>query len=508
MRKRKEKAPIEISRDGRFLAVKSNLTSEDLSELWKSLREGRDGMRDEITSRIGALRDYIGAHDPHSVLGPLAFRHLLVDPESYSEPSHLGRESHVEFALNLVGAVEYDLNGEKYPAADSERVAREIDEVFQHVAIFYMLEEPGGRTNEEQKLRVDSLLQSLNVRGSTYWEHEVETIRALFDGDDGFFEQHYGFSATFAIECFLQIERDLQTYLDQAIEAGRKAKEAHARFQAYVTSHDVDVMTMEEVFERALNDEDREALKNFVEKTQYPPFQLHSRADLPVEFLDRISFEPGDNTVFFEFEKAPGWPLGNSDIALRPVLRFGGEYHVYHPQLLLRQMSSIMQSWIRDSNEEYFEQNWKVRAARFLERQAEEHLLRAFPGGAYYSCAYYNFDCGDGRGKRRFETDGLFVYDDILIVVEAKSGFLSTSTRRGSPVRLRRDARELIGEAADQGDRVLRYLASNVEVEFVTEDGTSLVQLRQKDFRETFVINVTLDHLGHIATHLPVLAGC
>lgn len=218
-----------------------------------------------------------------------------------------------------------------------------------------------------------------------------------------------------------------------------------------------------------------------------------------------MSFEPGNNEVFFSYEKAPGWPLSDSDIVLKPVLKLDGEYHAYVPQLLLRGMSSILEEWVREADKAYFRNKWKPRSADYLEAEARKYLMQALPGAQYYSSAHFEFDPGDGDGFRRFETDGLLVYDDILLVVEAKAGALSKSTRRGSSRQLRRDAKELVGYAAAQGFRVLDYMSANQEAEFIQEDGSPLVTLNRSEIREAFVVNVTLEYLGHIATKMPTL---
>ena len=107
------------------------------------------------------------------------------------------------------------------------------------------------------------------------------------------------------------------------------------------------------------------------------------------------------------------------------------------------------------SSEASLEEKYRSRKAQYLEDELE-HLLKAgFPGGDVYRGSLWT----DGAGNNG-ENDLTVVVDCVAIVVEAKSGLITPSARRGGPARFRQTVKELIEEPAGQAFGFIRLLKS------------------------------------------------
>ena len=98
----------------------------------------------------------------------------------------------------------------------------------------------------------------------------------------------------------------------------------------------------------------------------------------------------------------------------------------------------------------------------------------------------------------QYELDGLILYDQVLILLEAKAGSVSPAARRGAPS-LEEDLKQLLGKGHEQASRAKAYLESDQEVVFQPTTGEKVV-LRLGDFSRVIEIVVTLDSIAAIVT--------
>ena len=93
-----------------------------------------------------------------------------------------------------------------------------------------------------------------------------------------------------------------------------------------------------------------------------------------------------------------------------------------------------------------------TRRATFLESKIADEIT-----GALKECrTVRNFTWKEGGV--RYETDLLVQVDSYVIIVEAKSGTVTSPARRGAPKRLQRHIRELLVDPAEQSSRLARKL--------------------------------------------------
>ena len=146
------------------------------------------------------------------------------------------------------------------------------------------------------------------------------------------------------------------------------------------------------------------------------------------------------------------------------------------------------------SSESLLEEKYRSRKAQYLEDELE-HLLRAgFPGGDVYRGSLWT----DGAGNNG-ENDLTVVVDCVAIVVEAKSGLITPSARRGGPARFRQTVKELIEEPAGQAFGFIRLLKSQPGAHNFTTRRGEINKIDSSAIRYYIPLTVTLEQFGSVS---------
>jgi hypothetical protein len=130
--------------------------------------------------------------------------------------------------------------------------------------------------------------------------------------------------------------------------------------------------------------------------------------------------------------------------------------------------------------------------ADYLEKEALrllKHTLRN--AKAYHSLSY---EVIQNSTLKQTELDGLIIFDATLFLIEMKSGTLTSSARRGSKDRIKRDLKQLIGEAHSQALRAKDHIEHSDNPVFLAKDGTT-VTIDREEFRRIILVAVTLEPL-------------
>lgn len=96
---------------------------------------------------------------------------------------------------------------------------------------------------------------------------------------------------------------------------------------------------------------------------------------------------------------------------------------------------------------------------------------------------------------KQVEGDGLFVIDDVAIVVETKGKSMADQSRRGDVTRLSRDLAATIGDACEQAKRIERLIGTNRGIWLADKSWLDLSQIR-----EVRCVAALLDDVGPLGT--------
>ncbi len=101
------------------------------------------------------------------------------------------------------------------------------------------------------------------------------------------------------------------------------------------------------------------------------------------------------------------------------------------------------------------------------------------------------------------ETDGLVIYDNNLFILEAKAGQYHPSAQRGSIEKIKEDVERLISDAYNQALRTKDYIFTTTNPVFKERNGRIILEIEDiSKFQNVFLLNPTLENLGHLSSHL------
>jgi hypothetical protein len=126
---------------------------------------------------------------------------------------------------------------------------------------------------------------------------------------------------------------------------------------------------------------------------------------------------------------------------------------------------------------------------RFVEEEAERLLRKAFPPATIFRGVYRT------EGDRRTENDVVMHLDGYLVVVEAKGGRVSDSTRRGSSEGIVRNVKDLVVTPTRQAAGLVDYLKGKPQLHALENERRMPIELDTRGVEELLPIGVTLDML-------------
>ncbi len=142
--------------------------------------------------------------------------------------------------------------------------------------------------------------------------------------------------------------------------------------------------------------------------------------------------------------------------------------------------------------------------ATWMEREAEQFLLRLFPADHVYR----NLDYPDpDKPGATAELDLAISWGGFFCSVELKGRQFRADSQQGDETSLKKDLRANIAEGFWQARRVIRYLESVADARLVERGTGRVLELSRVRSKRCFPIVVTLEHFGGLATQLATTGG-
>jgi hypothetical protein len=189
--------------------------------------------------------------------------------------------------------------------------------------------------------------------------------------------------------------------------------------------------------------------------------------------------------------------LGNP-VWTRPIVRSGDAYFWPILGLFYSFAWELMQSLLTPEEREG---PYRDSRSKYLESSLEQLVTEAFPDGRVFRGSRWT-DPNDGK---TYENDVLVHLDTAFLVIEAKSGTVTPSARRGGDLRLQEEVKELLLEPSLQGQRFAKYLLENRhEHHFETRSGKENV-VDSRRIRTALPIAVTLESLAVLGGSMTLL---
>lgn len=480
------------------------------------LSEGElQAWRQEILSWIRTqsegLETILLKYNAFDMIANLTFAQLFHDPETYSEPTHHGLAAVIEYATLMY--LKHPFNqGNDFVIDGSalKQVEDKIRGIITAIGIYWAAE--GYRTTPDKDLsalddfRFRTISHELIVRGPGYLHHQREQLRALFQPIDNWILSQLGFSVNDALILDGAIEEIINRNLETTVQEGRQSEaeilEALRGRRKGDISNESDETFIQHIQKLSAKEAQRrvrDLMTLWLTSSlgtrvfSFSPDEVALQTGLPKERIQAVLEYFG-----LDFGSIPAdffIPSPINQLRTNPFLHHESRHLYPVPGTLAWAMQQRLEASIKSNSLTSGEGIWKTyerQRADYLERESMRLLGVALRNADVHRGLTYQVT-EDGELKT-YELDGLVVYDLTLFLVEAKAGAFSPSARRGSKDRLKRDLKELLGEAHTQVIRAKRYIETTDSPRFVTRERKD-IYIDKSQMRRTFLVTITLESL-------------
>lgn len=234
-------------------------------------------------------------------------------------------------------------------------------------------------------------------------------------------------------------------------------------------------------------------------------FEISRLTSLPKEFLSLLSVKPGESllTTITGPDHDDLSPLSTSVLHYKPFLEIARKYYCFYHSGFEDHISEIIEADLFLKKPERFDEMIRKRSNRLV-YDTRQLLFSLLNPDFIHENVFYPIPNQPGTLT---ELDLLIGVDDILFVVEAKGGSLSTSTIRGAPKSVAKDLSDLIIEGQRQSERAEAYIRLNHEAIFFDQTGQrEIIRLNQSKYRKVFRLVITREQLGWVGAKIAMLS--
>lgn len=464
---------------------------------------------DEMTTIAQRLRELISSQPPEDLIGYINGQRLLLAFHESEEPEEEKRHNNskdllndTQFLLEYVHAVLASTPARDKPAFDEAACA----EIFvsakklKSIAIYHAMVTSAGTENgsfgphtADVEFRIKSTW--ILLRGNRYQVLEGEFYLFVLATHDAVLREIYGIGASDIAEGFQDMSNAARSGHADAIDEIMKQFDAAQSFAAskgktfqdvapdWIDNHASDV----ESSARAFDDIFRGGTCNVSKHTKLPSILL---ADL--------SFNRDEEADFFSEGADCGSPFRTLPVRKRPLIKLGDDYYAVDP-CFIRDAGYRALLWNILQRRPDYKKEFESRQKAMSEAAFFTIFQEQLAGADVHQEVYYK----DPTTNEWVENDTLITIDDMLILVEAKSGAAATIA---SPAldfpRHVQSVQELIVKAYKQCKRFFEYLNSAVEVSIFRRIGGKYVEcgrIKRSNYRILLPIGLTVESFSPVA---------
>lgn len=231
------------------------------------------------------------------------------------------------------------------------------------------------------------------------------------------------------------------------------------------------------------------------------PFVITESCSLPSQLLDALSWGPGEESTFFNDLESPSWPIKTWPTRLRPFFKMDGRHYCFDFVFAADHIFDVLRQLVWNQRPDLRNAWYDIQGA-MTEGLARKYLNKLLPNSNCYPTVHYRAPLNDKPISG--ECDAVIIYDDHLLIVEAKSarfGEQSPATDFDGYVKKVRECSE---SAVRQGDRLRSLLTANDSITLYDTPGKkkniAMKTLYARDYRHITVIAVSLEPFTEFAS--------
>jgi hypothetical protein len=508
---------FELARFGNLVMLRNILADEDFEKFSKRLAQTHPDVCRKIDSIIEWLKEEVIKYSPLHLMSRAYTEWSTASINKVSEADY-GKDdtftlTFMEYVQSLIVSIQPS-DSTTIEISDSEwdGLKEKVKELFQSVNFEYQVSRTAyeRECNPEFDLVLDEfkfLAQAewTVVRGHRYMYHEKMNLEEMLSPHSEVFMQLFRITVSEFIEAAIAIQTSLSSGLSNVfLEFKRFQQLTMEKIEPKLLGRDGLTREqlpdlMEEVLQENGWEKWRDELMGKIFGTDLFDIQMITR--LPALLLDRLSYSPGEEIDFFSEGQYSGWPLREWPTFRRPFLKIDGRYYCFHLHSLFDKLYRIIQRIIFDLSPDY-RQEWNAKQRVMSESVPFNYFKRLLPSATIYRNVYYKMK-QDGTTKVGvYETDGVVIFGDCLIIVEIKAGAFTYTSPATDFDAFMNSIKNLVFKPSEQGKRLLDCLKSDKQVVLYDSDKceNEITTLSFSDFRNQYISAITLDQLTSLAS--------
>ncbi len=459
---------------------------------------------DNLEKDILRLKKYLSNFDTMSVLGLIAneIKLKLNNPDSLSKIQLPSPHKELLYIAGLLLSTEQK-NGRMFSGNNFTRVKRDIVKITgTYGLLFFPTKEEidAGLTEEWRRERDVSMPVFLNYFNTTplyFREQLVERIEDWFMPVNEEFENHHGFSIEILLDIYNNIVAEIENYFKDFFSIKEEATKQRDAFLASIDPESG--ASIDELRELAQKHPAKDVFEKFFTKIKL----VHhvSIKDLKVKYGEKtinkfieifsLTREERDFKYYTDsnpVEKAPLWKLSD-DYLLCPFL-----------EQLLNAIYSYLYGYFENSSKQ---QNFYTSRDKQSEIKTLNTFRNYFGDKATYYSSVFETD------KSQNEHDLLICLENTLLIVEVKASKQKEPFRDPDKAfaRIKRAFKSDRGiqKAYDQANNLKKLILSQDTTKLYDKNGGDCLSLEKSAINRIYIICVTADQFGMIASNLSLL---
>lgn len=524
--------------------METTFIPEEIKDVYKhainEARKDRPRYFDWIKNEINVAIDLINKFDKTYVLGGLGSKLIESVPnlhnqfmETYDGSDKDGIEDEkIKYDDEIEVLLEYALSIAMSSANESDIIPTQddIDFIYNQLSKikaninFWELSSdiPANGNEFDHWLRTNIMQDSINVRGNGYHVHIEEVYKEVFQAHDGFLEQYYGFSS----KDIYNVMMKLDSLVYSKIGNPYGSMQAHRRFTEWM-----DLTNEDEVMQVMI-----ETGKHFIQQfTEANPdlydesvpdkifahplnnisgynkiFWVIPKTEKEEKIFNQLSVNYGENTVFLQPDKFKAFPLNDSLIKSKPLVKDNERFYHFSTNLPFRNIFKITEELLKSADHIYYNNYFMGNSEattkdNYVELKTKLLFEKLLPNANFYhSLDYSILDKGE---LKKTELDVLGLSEDSVYIIEVKSGELNTKHRRGAVKGLKDRLNETINAGSFQCHRALNYIQESDEpiFEYIENATRNSLKINKEQITNYYKISVTFEHFASVSTNLKYL---
>lgn len=509
--------PIRIDRYGRYIHFSNTMTFEEHKILLSKMKITHSDISMEISIKIEELQKAIAQYNPIDLLHRAAYEvlplYIRYESESDYQPAEGSNLTTLEYLQYLISRSKFNPNGNTIDDSTWPPVWKMIKDVIKLAENWIWTRPPlTNPPTEIDELRTILDIHRLGIRIKRYqiflkafWEDCLIPFSSHI-------EKAYGITAENFISALNAIHNYQRTGMTgryrELIDTDNRMKEALQKegFSVDPNAPEEEVARTRKALESPsyatlLNDYKDKANKVFTTEL----FDITDIGHLPISLLDLLSVKEGESllTSASKMEDTDNLsPLTCSPLSLKPFFKFNNRYYLFLHPGFEDNIGEIVERDLFDKYSQNIAPLTDARSNRLEERAAALFSMILNPDFIIKNAYYPN---PDAPGSPT-ELDVLIGVDDILLLIESKSGRFRDNSSSQYPTMLINNLRDLVVVGQQQAERAERYCRSLSKAPFYDSKGIPIHELDSKKYREIFRVVVTREHLSWVGAKISRLS--